>query len=312
MFSKKLKYEFIDPEEQLSSTAFKVVENFLNDTGRTQIGWHYIADLIWIFRRIKRWPRGSKILDAGGGNGPLQFLLAEMGFNIVNIDLLLSKPQVGYRIRYGCKFQRLTSYTSTTYSRFLSPLKDKPLKTYLIQKALRYLRNILKLPPLSYFRSCRQWRNRYNFRSRIGNIQWLSGNLCFMPELGSSTFDGVVSLSALEHIPSDSLPQALKEIRRVLKPEARWLVTTSGTDQPTSWFHEPSQGWCFSVSDIQSKFDASTSKIIEPTDILKKYQSCEYLQENLADFYKTSKRYGMPLGKWNPKYIPIGIYGLKR
>ena len=89
-----LSYEFIDPEEQIDSSDFGFVESFLKDTGRTKIGWHYITDITWMYSRIKNWPRDTKILDAGGGVGPLQFLLAEMGFHITNIDMVLAQPPV--------------------------------------------------------------------------------------------------------------------------------------------------------------------------------------------------------------------------
>ena len=88
-----LQYEFIDPDIQIASEDFKIIESFLKMTNRTQIGWHYISDITWVYSHIKHWPRDFKILDAGGGaGGPVQFLMAELGFDITNIDLNLNQP----------------------------------------------------------------------------------------------------------------------------------------------------------------------------------------------------------------------------
>jgi hypothetical protein len=73
-----LTYYLIDPDEQINSDDFKFIESFLKATGRTQLGWHYITDITWIYSQVKNLPRNFTILDAGGGAGPVQFLLAEM------------------------------------------------------------------------------------------------------------------------------------------------------------------------------------------------------------------------------------------
>ena len=62
-----LQYEFIDPDLQINSADFQFVESFLKMTDRTQIGWHYLTDITWIYSHVKDWPRDYKVLDAGGG-----------------------------------------------------------------------------------------------------------------------------------------------------------------------------------------------------------------------------------------------------
>jgi ubiquinone/menaquinone biosynthesis C-methylase UbiE len=124
----------------------------------------------------------------------------------------------------------------------------------------------------------------------------------------TDSFDAIVSLSALEHIPLNQLNNALKEIKRVLKPNAKWAVTTSGTEKKATWFHEPSKGYCFSKTDIENMFNASNILNQVPEKILQKYKANKYLKENLAGFYFKSEDYGMPWGKWSPQYIPVGIY----
>ena len=244
-----LKYEFIDPEEQITSDDFNFVETFLKSTGRTQIGWHYITDITWIYSRVKNWPHSTRILDAGGGHGPLQFLLAELGFDVTNIDMALSKPPNAYAKRYSTRFYKLPSYSSTSYMHLIAnqdTIKSR-IRTMIKESIIfRLIRSI------GYKHIHDKWRNASNLRQvRIGSLQWIAGNLCDMPEIEDASFDAVVSLSALEHVPIDQLDGVITTISRVLKPSAEWAVTTSGTERSRSWYHESSQGYCFSVTDIE-------------------------------------------------------------
>jgi 2-polyprenyl-3-methyl-5-hydroxy-6-metoxy-1,4-benzoquinol methylase len=302
-----LSYEFIDPEKQISSEDFKDVESFVKLTGRTQLGWHYITDITWMYSRIKHWPRETRILDAGGGFGPLQFLLAEMGFQVTNIDMVLAQPPLKYSVRYGTKLQILPSFAPTDYKEFLSRNKEKSFN--------RDLKKILKenfiynyWSKQSYAMSHDRWRSSVNLSDTpLGSIKWCVGNLCHMPEISSGDFDAVVSLSAWEHIPYELLNSALTEIRRVLKPDAKWAVTTSATEATSTYWHEPSKSNCFSINDLENKFGAKTLASQNPEMILDNYRQCSYLKDNLAEFYKKSGNYGMPWGKWEPKYIPVGL-----
>ncbi|MEH1983304.1 MAG: methyltransferase domain-containing protein [Nostoc sp.] len=307
MTSNNLTYEFIDPELQIASNDFSFVESFLKETGRTQIGWHYITDITWIYSRVKNWSRDLKILDAGGGNGPLQFLLAEMGFHVTNIDMALCEPPIAYSLRYQTKLKMLPSFEPTSYEEFLSGGRRKSFK--------HPLKNLLKANPIykfwthrKYATSHDKWRSLVHLSDTpLGSIQWCVGNLCQMPEIPSGNFDAVVSLSAWEHIPYELLDTALTEILRVLKSDARWAVTTSGTENLSTLWHEPSQSNCFSVTDIENLFGAETLNSQSPENILDKYRKCSYLKDNLAEFYKQSGKYGMPWGIWEPKYIPFGL-----
>ena len=111
-----LTFEFIDPDEQIGSDDFHFVERFLAATGRTEIGWHYITDIAWIYSRVKNWPRTYRILDAGGGSGPLQFLLADLGFHVTNIDMVLPEPAAAHVERYRLTHRRLVHFKETGYA----------------------------------------------------------------------------------------------------------------------------------------------------------------------------------------------------
>ena len=53
-----------------------------------QQGWHYDLDIIWTLNCIEEYglKPGSTIMDAGGGLGITQFLLAARGYNVISLD----------------------------------------------------------------------------------------------------------------------------------------------------------------------------------------------------------------------------------
>jgi ubiquinone/menaquinone biosynthesis C-methylase UbiE len=304
------KYNLIDPQEIINTSDFTFIKSFLHTTNRSQIGWHYITDIAWIYSQVKNWPKNIKILDAGGGGGAVQFLLAELGFDVTNIDLCLSEPPYAYKIRYNTSFQRLKYVKKTSYIDYIQDSRKRYSNIInffrtMVKKTLPY-----KLWSVSnYTRMHEQWRQKYDLsKQKIGKLRWITGNLCHLPEIEEKTYDAVVSLSALEHISFDKLTLALNEVKRILISNARWAVTTSATEKAETWFHEPSQGYCFSIKDLIRFFDTASEDSTDPAVILEKYRKCDYLKRNLSKFYFKSDKNGMPLGEWSPKYIPVGIY----
>ena len=51
-------------------------------------GWHYDLDIIWILNKLIEYEvkPGDWILDAGAGQGLLQFILASKGYNVISYD----------------------------------------------------------------------------------------------------------------------------------------------------------------------------------------------------------------------------------
>ncbi|GBE07238.1 methyltransferase domain protein [bacterium BMS3Bbin11] len=303
-----MKYTFFEPEKVIKTPEFKYILTFLSATGRTQIGWHYAIDLAWIYSQIRNWPTGYKILDAGGGRGPTQFLLAELGFNVTNLDLALSEPAASIQKRYRIQFKTADSKRDAAYGDHLS-------KNYAKQNVLRKLRRAVSgsrfyqyATTNHYHRVHERWRVDNGIVNEVGKLVWMRANLCKIPEISSNSFDAVVSLSALEHIPIELLPQAWAEITRICKPEAKFAITTSATEQQATWYHKPSQGNCFSEDDLKRLFGAYPDETNLPANgMIGKYQACTYLKDNLADFYRKSAENGMPHGKWEPRYFPVGL-----
>lgn len=304
-----MQYVFLDPDAVAGTPDFEFVATFLRDTGRTQIGWHYFIDLAWIYSRARHWPASYRVLDAGGGRGPTQFLLAELGLDVTNLDLALSEPAPRIRNRYRMKFVTADSYRGTAYV-------DHLARNSVRSRALRKLRDAVNHSGLYQYATSQKyrkvhdrWRTDNGIKTKVGSLSWMRANLCNVPEIASNSFDAVVSLSALEHVPVDLLPQAWTEITRICKPDARVAVTTSATEQERTWFHQPSQGSCFSEGDLETIFGAhpGDSKLLAG-EMLGKYRSCTWLRDNLARFYSESGENGMPWGKWDPVYFPVGLF----
>ena len=60
-------------------------------------------------------------------------------------------------------------------------------------------------------------------KEKILNIKLVNANICSMP-FEDNSFDGIYALQILEHIYPDDMDKALKEIKRVLKPNGIVIV----------------------------------------------------------------------------------------
>ena len=75
-------------DELLSDRAkLDELSHWLNVMKRPQ-GWHYDLDEVWILRKFEteKVPAGGLVLDAGGGLGVMQYVLAARGYNVVSLD----------------------------------------------------------------------------------------------------------------------------------------------------------------------------------------------------------------------------------
>ena len=56
---------------------------------------------------------------------------------------------------------------------------------------------------------------------------------------------------------------------------SQWAVTTSGTEQSSTWWHEASQSNCFAVNDLEKRFGAKSFNSQNAETILDKYHQCK-------------------------------------
>ena len=109
------------------------------------------------------------------------------------------------------------------------------------------------------------------------------------------------------------MAQAVREFERVLKPGRPMICTTSAAKEK-DWFHQPSRGWCFSEQTLESFFAFNggvTSNWPLYDTIMGQIRKSVELQRRLSPVYRKSGDKGMPWGKWDPKYLPVGVIKTK-
>ncbi len=308
-----LRYQLLDPQRQISALYFRDIERFLDLVHGWNIGWHYVIDLAWIYERARSWPAGARVLDAGGGSGPAQYLLLEMGFDVTNVDLYPQRPSFAERRRYKSSFaisKGLTatpSLTATPYLRHLAGAFAALKKVVRGSGLWPWLRLLRDRP--AFAERCDAWRRSARHTGcPPGRLRLLRGNLCSLPDFSDGHFDAVVSVSALEHAPAADIPTMLAELRRVVRADGHWAITTSATHRSETWLHEPAMGFCFSTADLRRLFDAVPADDACAEDLLAAYRCCTYLEQHLAPLYRKSGRLGMPWGRWDPQYLPVGLF----
>jgi SAM-dependent methyltransferase len=150
-------------------------------------------------------------------------------------------------------------------------------------------------------------------RRTSGEVTIYNEELRCLSELGTDSVDAVVAVSALEHNDPTALPLVVSELTRVLKPGGR-LIATLGAAKREDWFHEPSRGWNYSARTIIRLFDlerATPTNYDDYDRLIAQLRSCAELRDNLAEFYSRSGSNGMPWGKWDPQYQPVGVLKTK-
>jgi len=254
-------------------------------------GWHYYMDLCWAARVLDPEP-GMRVLDAGGGNGVMQWWLARRGARVLSVDLggwpYEGKHFDGWceRSRWGEEPSRraLTARDLLPPRRFWSPPEW-------VEKAKRTRRLIRPSPP------------RYS-----GSIVFWQHDLRHLSELETGSIDAIVSISALEHNELGDLQAIVRELERVLKPGGKLAITVGGA-RNEDWFHDPSKGWCYSEKTLREVFglDAYETNFARYDEIMEDLLHCGELKEDLPEFYFASGDNGMPWGRWDPQYPAVGV-----
>ncbi len=245
------------------------------------LGWHYLLDLIWILKELDG--DDKVVLDAGGGTGLTQFLLADLGYNVISADVSYrDKPHFANNM-YNIKKTGTSEYIDHPYLQWHE----------LLQKGDKDRKDEIKedLPTIIFYHT----------------------DLEKMPVLDSESVDVIVSVSALEHNPPEKLPPVLKEMERVLKPGGRMLITLSAAEENS--FHEPSFSWLMNEKGLIDNFDLGEDTISDFSDFssaFKELKNSERLKRWLGTYYFQGGKNGMPWGIWEPEYQPVGIVRYKK
>lgn len=270
-----------------------------------EIGWSYWVDLTWILARFQEQnlPRGTTVLDAGGGNGLLQFLLAYQGYNVISVDFSRRKPWLLHKLIFPIRVVNDESKSlAHTYIDHLDLVGRSKYK-------LHGLLNVVvktRFDVIGYFRLLVAKILR---RLIPGEIVMVQSDIRNMESIPDDSIDAVVSCSVIEHMEPNNIPEAVREFKRILKSKKVVILTTSASKEK-DWFHEASQGWCFTKSTLASFFGRALSendRFIGYDERLDEYRKADELKKRLASTYFTSGHNGMPWGVWDPKYVPAGL-----
>jgi SAM-dependent methyltransferase len=272
--------ELLERRKDLKQEVLDAVDRF-----GTGIGWHYLLDLVWLLERIEDLPEGSLILDAGAGHGLLQMLLAARGHRVLSVDFAPRAPSDAFRRAANIRV-----------------LEDRAFSN-------EYIKHLMDNYPVAGgcgdggqggLGSC--------LDDEAVDIVFWRADLSDLSGLADGAVDAVVSVSALEHNSPEGMAACVRELERVLRPGGGMHVTISGSDRE-DWFHEPSKGWCFCEATIARHFALAepASNFAGAEALFARLRQGEGLKEHLAPFYFLSGNNGMPWGKWDPQYFPVGV-----
>jgi SAM-dependent methyltransferase len=257
------------------------------------LGWHYLLDWVWILAQLGELS-GKRILDAGAGEGLLQWYLAERGAEVISVDRSSrAELSLRFRARYIVRGLRPEDLTS-------------PLQV--IRKNIKQASSF-QAKTRSFVRGTGGLVKIALPKDPSGRVLVYNQDLKNMPLIPDNSVDAVVAISSLEHNAPDELGHVVDELMRVLKPGG-FLLATLGAARNEDWFHEPSKGWCYTEASLRHHFhltDNLPSNYSQYDDLLLDLRNCSELRDNLADFYFHSGDNGMPWGKWDPRYQSVGV-----
>ncbi len=240
-------------------------------------------------------------MDAGAGVGMLQWYLAGQGAEVISVDRgSRASLALGLRSRFRVQGLRQSDLmppkqviTAHLASRTGAPFyRQWAEKTFFLGRSLAALSRRPHSP---------------------GRVLLYNQDLTDLVDLRDDSLDAVVSVSALEHNPPEALEKVVQEILRVLKPGGVLLATLTAARDRDYW-HTPSSGMCYTAGTLRQVFGLPASV---PTnydrydELFTALRDCDDLRDNLASFYFKSDKNGMPWGKWDPQYQPVGVCKIK-
>ena len=262
-------------------------------------GWHYDLDHIWILNELETAgiKPGATIIDAGAGQGIMQYLLASRGYNVISLDFSPRTPPARsygiFEIRGEGDAAIVYQHSYMKFINYGTSHDDGLHKRFTQQK----LRRLPELPFRFYRRTLSyMWYLRERFfgdHRNYHHITYVRAPFHEIP-LESGIADAVISVSAIEHADIDLFMSNINSLFRLLKPAAPMLLTTSATTEDKNTYDHIVSGWCYSRSGLANYFPGSkidfdakicASSLLNSKTFLSRLDPYYYLDSN-SPFYK--------------------------
>ena len=260
-------------------------------------GWHYLLDWIWVIQHLNG-VSGKKILDAGAGTGLIQWYLALKNADVISVDRSDRRVIPHHLLRQF----NIDAYTPKDEILSLDQIFNPVVRN---ASLLTWVKSLFR-GAIGAFRA-RSWKRT------SGKVWFYRTDLQFLTEVPDNTVDYVVSISAVEHNPPETLRKVVDELERTLKPGGAMLVTVPAA-RDSDWYFEPASAWCYTDTTLRDVFRLSphaSSNYHHYDDLLEKLTNSKELRSNMTWYYYYSPRSGMPWGIWRPRYQPVGIVKVK-
>jgi len=276
-------------------------------------GWHYDLDQIWVLEELKKnkVKPGSTILDAGAGYGVMQFILADLGYNIISLDysnrniekiamkFFKISSNINNNLNYFHKYMDHIEYETNLFKKKKFKIIIKRINFKSLLYIFKYILKILISKIYLLF-------DIFNKKNR-GQIKFIRAPIHKMP-IKSNSIDAIISISAIEHADINLFDQNIREMKRVLKKKSILLITTNFTNKKDIFFDEFTQAWCFSYKFIKKKFNKNFNIYFNIKKTISSFKSSKIFFNRLDDYYTKNKNFF--LYKKNIKefpYLPMAI-----
>jgi ubiquinone/menaquinone biosynthesis C-methylase UbiE len=280
-------------------------------------GWHYDLDHIWILNEIESAGilPGATIVDAGAGQGVMQYFLAARGYNVISLDFSSRKiparskgifqvaGEGGGEIAYQHPYMSFINYDARSN-----------IQSFLKRLQFRKLHKLPELPTRisrqAYEYAAYLMERYFGQHNSFGSITYVRAPFHEVP-LDEGITDAVISVSAIEHADITLFDKNITSLYRLLKPGAPMLLTTSATAENRSFYDNKVQGWCYSKDDLSNYFP-NASIDFKAAECESSLLASKIFMNRLDPYYYLDS--GSPFYKRNFKslpYLPVAIKVLK-
>ncbi len=302
-------YSLLKPNLLNDSVTTDIIDYWLSLLNRPN-GWHYKLDIIWILNELNKSGihPGSTILDAGAGQGVLQYLLAAKGYKVISFDY--AKRKILKRTKKIFDIEN-NSCDLNYYHKYMSHISFEKKNKSLIH----YLKNIKDYSLLSLIRKVIRWVKGFKLyvkeisnrkKNMYGKIYMKRG---YFQQLGGLNLDvdAVVSLSAIEHCDKDQIKESLESFLSPFNRKGILLITTSATNEDEDQFEDYFQGWSFSKEGLKKYFNLNVPNWVIKVSYLQIHKTEEFWKQLDPFYFVKNNSYFKDNSRKYPPYLPNGI-----